>query len=105
MFKRTIYLFFLFLFLPSCGGSFDSVKRGLSGEKQTNIDEFLVKKKDPLILPPDFDELPIPGLESAEEIEELEEELSAFKNMSKAEKDLSKPNSTERLILDKIKTK
>ena len=105
MFKKGIYLFFLFLFLSSCGDTFSSVKRGLSGEKQSNIDEFLVEKKDPLILPPDFEELPIPGLESSEEIEELEEELSVFKNMAKTEKNLSKPNSTEQSILDKIKTK
>jgi hypothetical protein len=105
MFKKGIYLFFLFLFLSSCGDTFGSVKRGLSGEKQTNIDEFLVEKKDPLILPPDFEELPIPGLKSSEEIEELEEDLSVFKNMVKTEKNLSKPNSTEQSILNKIKTK
>jgi len=105
MFKKGIYLFFLFLFLSSCGDTFSSVKRGLSGEKQSNIDEFLVEKKDPLILPPDFEELPIPGIESSEEIEELEEDLSVFKNMVKTEKNLSKPNSTEQSILNKIKTK
>ena len=105
MFKKGIYLFFLFLFLPSCGDTLGSVKRGLSGEKQTNIDEFLVEKKDPLILPPDYEELPIPGLESSEEVEELEEDLSVFKNMEKTEKNLSKPNSTEQSILNKIKTK
>ena len=55
MFRKTIYIFLLFLLVASCAGSFDSVKRGLTGSKADNADEFLVKKKDPLILPPDFD--------------------------------------------------
>ena len=37
-----------------------SVKDGLSGKKQNNSDEFLIKKKTPLILPPDFNSLPMP---------------------------------------------
>ena len=69
MFRKTIYLFLLFLFLASCQ-TMSSVKRGLGGEKINNTDEFLVEKKDPLILPPDFENLPIPGNESEEEVEE-----------------------------------
>ena len=45
--------------VTSCGG-WDSVKRGLTGAKRQSTDEFLVQKKDPLILPPDFDSLPSP---------------------------------------------
>ena len=37
-----------------------SVKRGLTGSKSDSTDEFLVQKKDPLILPPDFESLPSP---------------------------------------------
>ena len=33
----------------------------LRNEKINSTDEFLVKKKDPLILPPDFDKIPTPG--------------------------------------------
>jgi len=101
MFKKTIYIFILFLFLVSCG-TFGSVKRGLNGEKINNTDEFLVQKKDPLILPPDFEDLPIPDQDKDEE---LEEEILAFKNMTKSEKTSSSPSSTEQLILNKIKTK
>ena len=102
MFKKTIYLFFLFLFIASCE-TMSSVKRGLSGEKVNSTDEFLVEKKDPLILPPDYEELPIPGQAKDEEIED---EIIVFKkSMSKSEKISSTPNSTEQLILDKIKAK
>ena len=40
--------------------SCQSVKEGLSGKKKTNSDEFLVEKKNPLVLPPDFTKLPEP---------------------------------------------
>ena len=98
MFKKAIYISILFLFLASCA----SVKRGLTGTKINNTDEFLVQKKDPLILPPDFEDLPIPDQDKDEE---LEEEILAFKNMTKSEKTSSSPSSTEQLILNKIKTK
>jgi len=53
MFKKISYIIILFAFLTSCADTFDSVKRGLTGAKKGSADEFLVKKKDPLILPPD----------------------------------------------------
>ena len=59
MFKRILYLFCLILFLNSCQGNWDSVKRGLTGAKQDTTDEFLVEKKDPLILPPNSETLPV----------------------------------------------
>ena len=37
-----------------------SIKDGLSGNKSENSDEFLVKKKNPLVLPPKYLELPEP---------------------------------------------
>ena len=46
----------LIIDLNSC----QSVKDGLSGRKNENSDEFLVQKKNPLILPPDYMNLPTP---------------------------------------------
>tara|TARA_X000000950_G_scaffold133945_1_gene166850 strand:- start:272 stop:586 length:315 start_codon:yes stop_codon:yes gene_type:complete len=55
---RFIYNIFLILalsaFLFSCGG-FKLQKKATSG------DEFLIEKKDPLVLPPDFSKLPKPN--------------------------------------------
>ncbi len=51
----------IFLIATSCGGTFENVKKGLSGQKTTSSEEFLVKKKDPLVLPPKFNQLPEPG--------------------------------------------
>ena len=52
----------IFLILVSCLAltSCQSVKDGLTGNKGENNDEFLVKKKNPLILPPKYLELPKP---------------------------------------------
>ena len=43
-----------FIIVSSC----QSVKEGLSGQRKANSDEFLVKMKNPLVLPPHFGELP-----------------------------------------------
>ena len=57
---KIILLYFVFItFLHSCGGASDAAKV-LKNEKITNTDEFLVKKRDPLILPPEYDTLPEP---------------------------------------------
>ena len=75
----------LIVFLvTSCADTWGSVKRGLTGSKQTSTDEFLVEKKDPLILPPDFDSLPSPS-----DREEVLEEMSSF------EKTLQQDSETE----------
>ena len=55
-FKTSIFFIFLLLLLNSCG----TVREGLQNTKKNNSDEFLVEKKSPLIMPPDFDELPVP---------------------------------------------
>ena len=44
------------LTLNSCG----TLKEGFSSQKKNSIDEFLVQKKSPLVMPPDFNELPLP---------------------------------------------
>ena len=54
--KYLVYLFTVLLSLSAC----QNVQDGLSGKKKENSDEFLVQKKNPLILPPDYDKLPEP---------------------------------------------
>ena len=41
-----------------------SLKDGLTTQKKNTNDEFLVQKKNPLVLPPEFNELPLPKKES-----------------------------------------
>ena len=61
--NKTLVIFFTILLLNSCSG-FKLKKKSSSGE------EFLIEKKDPLILPPDFSELPEPNEQSNQSIEE-----------------------------------
>jgi len=57
--KLTILIIILFsILLYSC----QSTKEALVGKKRSEqSDEFLVQKKNPLAMPPDFEKLPTPG--------------------------------------------
>ena len=101
MLKKITYIL-LFIFLVSCANTFDSVKRGLTGAKKSSADEFLVKKKDPLILPPVFENLPTP-----DEAPILLEESSIFENTLEddGEADSPESKSVESSILKKIQSK
>ena len=102
MFKKVFCIIIITLFIASCGDTLGSVKRGLTGAKKQSADEFLVKKKDPLILPPDFENLPTPGEEA-----EAEEEIKIFENIleTATEEITSTSSSVENSILKKIRSK
>ena len=57
--KKLKFLIFV-LFLNACTSVEDAAKV-LRNEKIQNTDEFLVEKRKPLVLPPDFSEIPEPG--------------------------------------------
>tara|TARA_A100001015_G_scaffold184690_1_gene205491 strand:+ start:2878 stop:3195 length:318 start_codon:yes stop_codon:yes gene_type:complete len=103
--KINLYLIVTLIFLTSC----QSIKDGLSGNKSENSDEFLVKKKSPLVMPPKFMELPKPGDQiSDNEVTELEKSTD-IKNILDLEKlSKSKPKksgSAEDFVLKKIQNK
>ena len=87
--------------------SCQSVKNALSGVKQENSDEFLVQKKNPLVLPPDFTDLPVPFDESPKttevQIEDDIEKLLGMENNTKSTDDTSNSSSIESFVLKKIK--
>jgi len=100
--KNTISLMLLIFLVTSCADTWGNVKRGLTGAKQKTTDEFLVKKKDPLILPPDYENLPTPEERntSMEEISIFEESLG-----TSVEDSSYTPTSVEDSILKKIQSK
>ena len=104
MFKKITYIIILIFFVASCGSdTASSIKRGLTGAKKTSADEFLIKKKDPLILPPDYENLPSPdeSITTNEEISTFEKTLE-----QSIEDDLSTSSSSvEDSILKKIRSK
>ena len=55
--KILIIIIIPVIFLNACG----TVKDGFRSQKKDSVDEFLVEKKSPLVMPPDFDELPMPN--------------------------------------------
>ena len=55
--KKFLVLILTFSILSGC----QSAQQSFSLKKKDNADEFLVKKKNPLVLPPNFNKLPIPG--------------------------------------------
>ena len=103
MHKKIIYILSIIYLVVSCE-SLDSVKRGLTGEKRKSADEFLIKKKDPLILPPEYVNLPIPDerIAATEEISTFEKTLGTS---IEDEDNSSTSSSTEESILKKIQSK
>ena len=97
-------LLFLLILLNSC----QSIKDGLSGAKQENSDEFLVEKKNPLEIPPDFEELPVPKKDekNINQSEQAEEEIeNLFKSFNEDETtdiSISTNQSAEEFVLKKI---
>ena len=60
--KNFILLISILVTVLSC----TSLKDGFSSNKN-NSDEFLVEKKAPLVMPPEFNELPVPSNNSIED--------------------------------------
>ena len=101
MLKKVVYIISIFFFVTSCQ-SLQTAKKTLTGEKEFTTDEFLVQKKNPLILPPDYENLPTPDEEAA-----AEKEISNFeKNLEiLIEDNSSSSGSVEDSILKKIRSK
>ena len=55
-FKILIFIVITSLFLLGC----NTVKKAFDPERKNSSEEFLVQKKIPLSMPPNFDELPLP---------------------------------------------
>ena len=87
----------------SCG----SLKEGFKNQKKNNTDEFLVEKKSPLIMPPDYNELPKPNSVNSE----AESEKNSIKSLVTNEENIfdksnvknSESKGIEESLLEKIK--
>ncbi len=99
---KSINLIIIFLFLlVSCGGLKDAGKVLRNEKIQTN-DEFLVEKRNPLVLPPNFEEVPKPGsmIKKNENTNKIKKILKVPEN-----ENLSQGNAStiEESILNKIR--
>ena len=100
--KKILLYFFCFLFLYSC----QTVKDGLMGKKQERSDEFLVIKKNPLEIPPNFDELPVPQSEQINDqsalVDDEINDLIKSINSKSAKSNETGNRSAEEFVIDQI---
>jgi len=99
-FYKFIILSLMVLILTSC----QSVVDGISMKKKNNTDQFLIEKKSPLILPPDFDELPEPASEAkTSEEEEFDIKNVLVQTSTSDENKKTDSSSIKNTIMKKIK--
>ena len=99
---KNFILIFIFILFASCSSNAFSLK------KKSSADEFLVEKKSPLVLPPSYGKLPLPG--NVQEVEpennedkDIKDLLGMSQNSSSENQNKSKNKSIEKSILEKIK--
>ena len=102
--KKTFYLLIIIFSLNSC----QALKDGLEGNKKSkSAEEFLIKKKNPLVLPPDYSELPLPKNLSKEDVSEQDYDLKKIldKEYKPSDNNVEKVtnSSLEKTIIEKIK--
>jgi len=100
--KKFLFFFILFGFLSGC----QSAKDALTLKKKESSDEFLVEKKSPLVLPPNFGDLPMPNDNKKMDNDQNNEiQVSLGKDKLKIDETIknSKPTSLEKSVLEKIK--
>jgi hypothetical protein len=86
--------------ITSCG----TVKEGFTNQKKNSSDEFLVEKKSPLIMPPRFEELPIPSNKKSDKKNQINNiELLITENNNVKLETGETDKDFEQSILNKIK--
>ena len=100
--NKFLYIIIILFFTSACGGLSDA-KKVLKNEKTSTTDEFLVKKKEPLVLPPNFDEIPEPNSKSQANNNETEDIKKILKAPNVDNVPKNKSSSIEDAILEKIK--
>ena len=101
--KKIIFILLFVNFLAGC----QTVKDGFTNNKKSkSAEEFLIEKKNPLVLPPDFSKLPVPKNQT-NEVGTLENfDIKKILKSSASDKkiDQVEVNKTlEKSIIEKIK--
>ncbi len=97
--KNFFIILIFFGFLTSC----ESAREGFTLKKKNNSDEFLVEKKNPLVMPPEYDNLPVPEdfeKKIGDEDRDFEEIIVNSKNKNTSKK--IKKSNIEKSVLDQI---
>ena len=100
--NKILFYCILISFLHSCSGTSDAAKV-LKNEKITNTDEFLVKKRDPLILPPEYNTLPEPNSVKKSKQNESNKINKILKLPDQSSATSTSSSSVEESIINKIR--
>tara|TARA_B100001093_G_scaffold205140_1_gene197225 strand:+ start:401 stop:724 length:324 start_codon:yes stop_codon:yes gene_type:complete len=103
IFKISIYLSVILIGMSSCQG----LKDGLEGNKKSkSSEEFLINKKSPLVMPPDYSKLPLPENNSNqnEKTQDFDLKKVLEKNSNNQKSKTQTNKSFQKSIIEKIKT-
>tara|TARA_Y100001958_G_scaffold158571_1_gene156855 strand:+ start:1086 stop:1412 length:327 start_codon:yes stop_codon:yes gene_type:complete len=103
-FKFIILISILLLTFQSCG----TIKEGFKSQKKNSTDEFLVEKKSPLVMPPEFDKLPIPKTDDDLDISSNEDSSNNLEklisnNQGEVDNSVEQNKNFELTIINQIK--
>ena len=99
---KILFLLNIILFFFSCG----TVKEGFINQKKNSNDEFFVEKKSPLVLPPDYNELPIPSKNSNiadDDKNKIKKLVNNEDDTKKSDNNADESKNFEDSLLEKIK--
>ena len=97
--KFIILILTLTFTLQNCS----TIEEGFSSQKKNSTDEFLVEKKSPLVMPPEFNELPEPKILNTEKIADDKKIKELISNNKSTDNSITKNKNLENLIIEKIK--
>ena len=98
---RYFFNLFVLLFIPFFLNSCSGLKENLSLKKNEGVDEFLIERKKPLTVPPDFTSLPKPS-DRSEVVENEESNLDLKKVLNGSQKvdEVKSSDNLEKSISD-----
>ena len=101
-----ILVILLFVFVTGC----QSVQDTFVPQKKSGAKEFLVKKKSPLVMPPNYNELPIPNTQDTKDEKTDEVDIKSLitnktKNSINSDNKIKSKSSIEELVLKKLNNK
>jgi len=98
--KKFLIYFLILIPLFGC----ESAREGFTLKKKNNSDEFLIEKKNPLIMPPEYGELPVPRDFEAQSSNVSKDEFEKIitKSKNKTSKKNIKKTNIEQSVLEKI---
>ena len=105
---NKLKILFLIVIYGLLSSSCSTVQKAFDPERKNSSDEFLIEKKSPLSMPPDFEKLPLPqnkqidDQNQSEDIETLIKNSDVDNNENKSIDNASK--ELEESIIDKIKS-